>query len=185
MQFLVDLWLPILVSGVAVFIISALNWTVLPTHKTEFAGAKQEDALLAALAAEPPGRYVIPYMGRDGELMKSEEGRARLEKGPIAYITVQARGMPNMGKLMFQSFVSQVVISAFVAYLAWHTVAPGAEYLHVFRVTGTAAFMACALGVISESIWFARPWKSFALHAWDALLYALVTGGVFGWLWMK
>ena len=45
-------------------------------------------------------------------------------------------------------------------------------------------FMTYALGSMSESIWFGRPWSSFALQALDALMYGLILGGVFGWLWM-
>ncbi len=43
--------------------------------------------------------------------------------------------------------------------------------------------MAYAMGTISESSWFAKPWKSLALNTVDSLLYAGVAGGVFGWLW--
>lgn len=184
MQFLSALWLPILVSGAAVFIVSALVWTVLPNHKTEFSGVPNEDAVMDALRAGglAPGRYVVPWMG-GGEAMKTPEGRAKLENGPIAYFTVAPRGMPNMGRMMAQSFVSAVIISAFVGYLAWHTLAPGTGYLAVFRITGTATFMAYALGWISESTWFARPWRSFGWTVIDSLLYAGVAGGVFGWLW--
>ena len=76
-----------------------------------------------------------------------------------------------------------MIISAIVGYLAWHTLAPGTGYLGVFRITGTATFMAYALGWISESVWFARPWRGFAWTVVDSLLYAGVAGGVFGWLW--
>jgi hypothetical protein len=185
MQFLTDLWLPIVVSGVAVFIVSALFWTVLPNHKTEFAGVAGEDAVMNALRAggAKPGRYVVPWMG-EGELMKTPEGRAKLETGPIAYITVAPPGMPNMGKMMGLSLLSAIIISAFVGYLAWHTVGGTAEYLRVFRITGTATFMAYNLGYISESVWFARPWKSYGINAFDSLVYAGVTGGIFGWLWI-
>lgn len=119
MQFLSALWLPILVSGIAVHILSALVWTVLPNHKTEFAGVPVEDAIMNALrsARVVPGRYVVPWMG-GGELMKTPEGKARLAAGPIVYLTVQKPGMPNMGTLMAQTLVSSLVISVFVGYLA-------------------------------------------------------------------
>lgn len=34
-------------------------------------------------------------------------------------------------------------------------------------------------------IWFGKPWKSYALHATDALVYGLLMGGMFGWLWPR
>ena len=81
---------------------------------------------------------------------------------------------------------SAPTLAAYVAALEAALAAalpPAADYLEVFRITGTATFMAYALGAISESIWFARPWKSLAMNTCDALLYAGVAGGVFGWLW--
>ncbi|MFN0099864.1 MAG: hypothetical protein ACKVS7_14415 [Gemmatimonadaceae bacterium] len=183
MEFLVELWLPIVVSGVAVFMMSALNWTALPTHKTEFSGFSNDEAVGAALrsGAGAPGRYVTPnIMGGAGN---TPEGKAKLERGPLAYVTIAPPGAPNMGKMMGLSLLSAILISAFVAYIASNAVAADASYLHVFRITGTVTFMAYALGTISESIWFARPWKSQLLNAFDALLYAGITGGVFGWLW--
>jgi hypothetical protein len=184
MQFLTDLWVPILASGFAIFVMSALVWTVLPNHKTEFAALPTEDAVMAAIrsAGVPPGRYVIPWFG-EGEILKTPEGRAKVEAGPIAYITIAPRGMPNMGRNMGLSLLSSIVVSVFVAYLAWHTLPAGSDYRAVFRVTGTATFMANALGYMAESVWFARPWKSFAIQCFDSLLYALIAGGMFGWLW--
>jgi hypothetical protein len=61
---------------------------------------------------------------------------------------------------------------------------PGTDHLRVFRITGTATFMAYNLGYISEPVWFARPWKSYGISAFDSLVYAGVTGGIFGWLWI-
>ena len=88
-----------------------------------------------------------------------------------------------MGGKLIASFVSYVIIGIFVAYLASRTVAPGAEYLAVFRVTGTTAWLAHGFAGIHESIWFGRPWSTTVKHLADALLYALLTAGVFGWLW--
>lgn len=183
MQFLAELWLPIIVSGVAVFFMSALNWTALPTHKTEFSVFSNEESVLAALRSSGavPGRYVAPNML--GGAGNTPEGKAKLERGPLAYVVIAPPGVPNMGKMMGLSLLSAIVISAFVAYIASNAVAADASYLHVFRITGTVTFMAYAMGPISESIWFARPWGSQLLNAFDSLLYAGITGGVFGWLW--
>ena len=184
MQFLLDLWLPIVVSGVGVFIMSALVWTVLPLHKKEFSGIPNEDAVMAALRKDnlAPGRYVLPWFN-NGEIMKTAEGRAKVEAGPVAYLTIAPPGVTNMGPRLIQSFLSSIVISAFVAYVAWHTIQPGAPYRHVFRITGMATFMSYALGYLAESVWFAKPWKSMAIQCFDSVLYGAVAAGVFGWLW--
>jgi hypothetical protein len=39
MGFVFDLWMPIVLSGIAVFIVSALAWTVFPHHKKESMGS--------------------------------------------------------------------------------------------------------------------------------------------------
>jgi len=184
MQFLLDLWLPIVVSGIGVFVVSALVWTVLPLHKKEFAAIPNEDAVMAAMRKDslPAGRYVVPWFG-EGEILKTPEGRAKLEAGPVAYITIAPRGTTDMAPKLIQSLLSSILISAFVAYIAWHTIQPGAPYRHVFRITGMATFMAYSLGYLAESVWFAKPWKSMAIQFFDSALYGAVAAGVFGWLW--
>jgi hypothetical protein len=184
MQFLAQLWLPILLSAVAVFILSALFHTVVPFHHREWGGLSNEDAVADALRASnpAPGLYTMPFSTVEG--MKNPEWQAKLARGPVAFITVMPKGMRGMGPMLFQSLIYNIVVAVFVAYVASHTVAAGAEYLAVFRVTGTVTFMAYALGQIPDSVWFGRPWKSYGLIAIDALVYSLVTAGIFGWRWV-
>ena len=70
-----------------------------------------------------------------------------------------------------------------VAYLTGLSLGPGTAYGEVFRVSSTVAFTAYAFGVVQESIWFGRPWSTTTKTFFDAGLYGLVTGAVFGWLW--
>lgn len=184
MQFLVDLWLPVLISGLAVFILSALVWTVMPHHKKEFAKLANEGAVLDALRAGNPaaGLYAAPHFA-DMKASETPEGKALMERGPIAHLTIFPGGAPAMGPMMGKSFVYNVVVASFIAYVAWHALPADASYLAVFRITGSVGFMAYALATVPESIWFGRPWSSFLLQAFDALLYSLVLAGVFGWLW--
>ena len=53
----------------------------------------------------------------------------------------------------------------------------------VFRVAGTAAFMAYGLGNLSNGIWKGQPWGMTLKEAADGLVYGLLTAGTFGWLW--
>jgi hypothetical protein len=75
------------------------------------------------------------------------------------------------------------VVSVTAAYLAGRTLSGGEEYLTVFRVSGTAAFLGYALGNIPSSIWRGQLWGTTLKHVLDGLVYALLTAGVFGWLW--
>ena len=71
----------------------------------------------------------------------------------------------------------------FAGYIASRTLDVGTDYLTVFRITGTVAFVGYALGDMPQSIWYKRGWGATFRSMFDGLLYALVTAGVFGWRW--
>lgn len=179
-----SLWLPILLSAVFVWIASALMWTVMPHHKTDWKKLPDEEALRGALKGQnlAPAQYSFPH-APDSAAMKDPEVVRKLQEGPVGVLTIWPSGMPTMGGKMAASFVYYLVVGAIVAYLAGRTVAAGAEYLAVFRVTGTVAWLAYAFGGIPDSIWFGRPWSTTVKILIDGLVYALLTAGVFGWLW--
>jgi hypothetical protein len=179
-----SLVLPILVSAALVWVASALVWMVLPHHKSEWLRLPDEEAFRSALKGRPlaPGRYNVPFATGGAELKNPEMVR-KYEEGPVGILTLFPSGMPKMGGMMVGSFVYYLVVGFVVAYLASRTLATGADYLTVFRVTGTTAWLAYGFAVVPESIWFGRPWRSTVLTLADALLYALLTAGVFGWMW--
>lgn len=182
---LADLWLPILLAAVVTWIIAALFWTVGPHHKHEVAGLPNEDRIMAAMreAGVRPGHYAMPFAGTP-DAMKAPEFRQKLDAGPVGFLTIgTADNARNMGKPMILSLVYYLVVSFFVAYLTSRTVAAGAHYLEVFRVAGTAAFLAYAMGIFPDTIWFQRGWTRAWKQVCDALVMALFTAGVFGWRW--
>jgi hypothetical protein len=182
---LADLWLPIVLAGVIVWIIAALFWTVGPHHQHEFGPMPGEDRVMAAMrdADVRPGHYVLPFAAT-GDAMKSPEYRQKLNAGPVGFVTIgTADNARNMAKPMLLSLIYYLVISLFVAYITSRTVAPGARYLVVFRVAGATAFLAYGAGIIQDTIWFQRGWVRAWKHLFDALVMALFTAGVFGWRW--
>jgi hypothetical protein len=36
---------------------------------------------------------------------------------------------------------------------------------------------------LTSSIWYKKSWSGTLKNVFDGLVYGLVTGGVFGWLW--
>ena len=60
---LMSLWLPILLSAVAVFLASFLVHMVLGYHKTDYARVPDEDRAMDALRSHnlAPGDYLMPY----------------------------------------------------------------------------------------------------------------------------
>jgi hypothetical protein len=181
---IVSLWLAILISAVLVWIISALVWTVLPHHKSDYQALPDEEAALNALRPQnlAPGQYNMPHVPSMGQ-MNEPEVRQKFEAGPVGFLTVVPNGVPSMGMNMMLSVIYYLVISIFVAYLTSRTLAPGADYLAVFRVAGTTAWLAYGWAIIPDAIWFGRPWSAVVKHLIDSLVYALFTAGVFGWLW--
>lgn len=176
-----SLLMPVLLSAVLVFIMSSLVWMVLPHHKSDYKGLPDEDAVMDAVGNVAPGTYNFPHASSPEE-MKSPEMKARVEKGPVGFLTVAA-GSPSMGKNLGTWFVYCLVVSWVVAYVASRTLAPGAEYLLVFQIACTVAWCSYGLSTVADSVWFARPWGHSMKQLFDALLYGLLTGGAFAGLW--
>ena len=78
-----------------------------------------------------------------------------------------------------------VLVAFMAAYLASRTLAPGTHYLQVFRVVGALSFLAYGFGSIQMGIWMGKPWSSVIKDLADALIYGLLSAGVFGWLWPR
>lgn len=179
---LTALWLPIVLSAVVVYIASSLFHMVLPFHRADYDKLPNEDAVLDALRAQNAGGgdYFAPHCVT-AEQRKDPAIKAKFERGPIIFLTVR-HGI-GMAASMIGWLVYCLVVSFFVAYLASRFVAPGTEYLEVFRLTGTAAFLAYAGATPAGSIWMGRKWSTTIRHIIDGLIYALLTAGIFGWLW--
>ena len=185
MVILMALWLPILVAAVVVFAASSIMHMVLPYHKSDYKGLPDEEKTLAVLrsAGLQPGQYVFPYCKHED--MKKPETQEKFKRGPVGIMYVRPNGEVRLGIFLGQWFVFCLVVGVFVAYLTGHTVDPGAHYLKVFRVAGTAAFLAYGLGNLSNGIWKGQPWGVTIKEAVDGLVYGLLTAGVFGWLWPR
>ena len=179
-----SLWLPILLSAVVVFIVSSFVHMVLPWHKNDYPKLPQEDKVMDALRPLniPGGMYMAPRADNSKD-MRSPEFKAKFERGPVLMLNIWENRTLSMTKNLIQWFVYSLVIGIFAAYVASRAVSPGAEYLHVFRFTGVTAFLGYTAASWQESIWYNRAWNLTIKSTIDGLLYALLTAGVFGWLW--
>ena len=181
---LTSLWLPVLLAAVLVFVASSVIHMVLGYHNTDYAKMPREDDVLNALApmAIPPGDYFLPY-GGGMQAFKDPAFQAKWKRGPVATLTVMPSGANFMGTQLAQWFLFAAVTAFFSGYVASRTVPGGADYLIVFRVVGTTAFMGYALGLWQMTIWYKRSVVTTLKSTFDALLYACLTAGAFGWLW--
>ncbi len=183
---LTALWLPILLSGVFAFVASSIIHMALTYHRSDCDPLPTEEPLLDSMRklGVPPGDYFLPHAGSMA-VMKGPEFQARVEKGPIVVMTVlKGKGTP-MGQRLFQWFVFLLVVSLFAGYVASRTLGPGTPAIMVFRIVGTVASAAYALGMWPQSIWWSRKWSTTWKNTFDGLIYALVTAGTFGWLWPR
>lgn len=180
---LTALWLPILLSAVLVFIASSIIHMALAWHSGDFKKFPSEDAVLDALRPFnlPPADYVAPRPASMKE-MGTPEFQAKVARGPRVMVAVlpAANSMPRNLALWF---IYSIVVAAFAAYVAGMTLAPGAEYMAVFRVTSTVTFAGYALALWQNWIWYSRSIGYTVRTTIDGLIYGLLSGGAFGWLW--
>ena len=83
---ILDLWLPILVSGVICFVASSVIWVVIKWHNSDYKKADREDDVRAALKGSAPGFYVLPYC-IDFKEMEKPEVRQKFDDGPNQHST--------------------------------------------------------------------------------------------------
>ena len=128
------------------------------------------------------GMYVYPMC--DHKRMKDPDMVAKLKAGPWGYI-IASSTPPNMGLSLGMWLVNLLLLSTGIAYLASKAFLPSASYMKVFTFVAIAAFIGHGGGILTDSIWKGRPWKAMPSTVFDALVYALLTAGTFGWLWPK
>jgi hypothetical protein len=178
------LWLPALIAAAGVFVASSVIHMLLPYHRTDYEIVPDEDQVMAALRkfSIPPGDYLVPCP-RTPQQMRSQEFVEKRKQGPVAVMTVLQSGAPSMSKNLVNWFVYCVIVSLFVAYLASQALPRGVSFATAFHFTGLFTFGCHALGLWPQSIWYGHAWSTTFKSTVDSLVYAVVTGAAFGWLW--
>jgi hypothetical protein len=186
MTFLSQLWMPIVLSAVLVFIASSLIHMVIKWHAADFHKLSNEDAVRAVVRAgnAAPGQYLVPYCS-DMKDMGTPEFVKKFEEGPVAFLTLKPPGPPRMGGALGLWFLYSLAIAAIAGYVASVAMPHSASLGQVCRVVGGLSFVAYAGGSIQSGIWMGKPWPSVAKDVLDALIYAALTAAAFGWLWPR
>lgn len=185
MDFLVDLWMPIVVSAVLCFVASSIIWMATPLHKHDYKNpGDKEDLILAGLRSWSlaPGLYFVPFMqcNKNLDAAAKKVAEEKMKAGPWATIIV-CNGTPNMGKMLGWWFVHLLLMSVFIAYIASNCNVQGQTYLKVFQVVGATAFLAYGGYALPLSIWHGNPWSQLPGRIIDGLIYACLTAGTFAW----
>jgi hypothetical protein len=179
---LASLWLPILVAAVAVFVVSSIVWMVLPYHKTDWKKIANEEPFLEVVRGQKLAAGMYMYPGCTPGDMKSPEAKARFDKGPWGTLVVLP-GKPGMGRALSLWFLFILLISTCVAYVVGHFNGTAAEPKTVFRFSSAMAWVVFGGSYLPGFIWEGKPGSYAAKGIFDGLLYALVIGAIFMWMW--
>ena len=181
---LLSLWIPILLSAVVVFVASSVIHMALTYHRSDYSRLPNEDKAMEELRKFqiPPGDYLVPCAGSMKD-MKTPEFQEKWKKGPVIVMTVMKSGAPSMGKRLTLWFIFCLAVGFVAAYVTSRALGPGVRYLSVFRFAGCTAFVGYTFSLWQYSIWYDRSWKTTLKSTIDGLIYALLTAGIFGWLW--
>jgi hypothetical protein len=200
MEFLTELWMPILVSAVVTWIAGAVIWMALPHHKKDMSELPNQKDVIEKIRALglPPGNYMFPGGGCSKEAMKDPEVQRCWKEGPLGFISLW-KTPPKMGPSMIGTFCVNLAVSVTIAYLAWVTIGgveagtmggvagvearPGLTFLSVFQVTGTAGILAYAFSHIPNALWFGTAKRAIVMNIIDGVVYGCITGAIFAWLW--
>jgi hypothetical protein len=178
-----SLLLPIVVSAVAVFVVT-LVVHMTPWHRRDYLRLPDEDGVMRALRPFniPPDDYAVPHPG-SGDYMKSPEYDAKREGGPVMFVTVLPSGPWNIGRIMGSWLGFVLVVSASVAWVVGTMVPPGGDRHVVFHDVAIMTFLIFAMGPVPMSIWYNRKWSTTLRNAVDSLLCALAAGWIFSMMW--
>ena len=179
---LAELWLPILLSAVFVFIASNILWMALPFwHSRDYRTTGNDAAYIAASSSLQPGMYMFPKM--DWKTMTPEQQK-EWAAGPSALMYLKNPSAFSFPTTLGTYFLYTIVGSFCAAYIAEETIPRGAEYMRVFQIAGAAGMIFWSFGTnVSDSIWYGKPWGVAIKHVIDGLIFGLLIGGTFGWLW--
>lgn len=181
---LLELWLPMLLSAVLVFVVSWVFHVLLPIHRSDHVRLPGEDTILSVMRDQKvgPGTYFFPYC-KDLKGLSSDEMQEKFKRGPVGIMTVLPPGPPAMGRNLALWFLFALLIAFVSAYVAAVALPRGADYLLVHRVAGSVAITGFAASYISDSIWKGQRWSVTLKFVIEGIVYGMLTGGTFGWLW--
>ena len=80
-------------------------------------------------------------------------------------------------------FAYLVVVGIFAAYVTSRALPAASAGGEVLRFVSTTAFMGYAVALWQMSIWYQRSWGTTIKATIDGLIYGLVTGAIFMYMW--
>jgi hypothetical protein len=184
MQDYLHLWLPVLLTAMAVFIASSLIHMVIQWHKSDYKKLSNEDAVRDAIRAGSPGpgQYILPHCAE----MKDMQGDAMKQKfvdGPVGFLTLRRNGPPTMGACLLQWFVYTLAVAAISGSIALRVFGVWGNAHSAGHLVGLVSFLTYTGGSVQYGIWMGKPWGSVAKDALDGLIYGAISMLIFTYMW--
>ena len=180
------LWMPILVSAVFVLIALVVIHMLPGWHKSDMAAVPGEDKVMETLRGlnVQPGEYRFPYGNTTAE-MTAPAFVEKMKAGPVGTMTIWPSGEHHFGKMIGP------VVRLFAAHRRARRLHHGpyprtgrAVPRSVPRERHGGVLLLCGRALAELDL----VGQEHAIHAHvlvDGLVYALVTGATFGWLWPR
>ena len=183
MELLLPLWLPILLSAAAVWIVSAIVWMALPHHKGDFIGLADEDGFMDYIRKSgiKPGNYGFPDC-RGRAAMNSEKVQMAWKEGPVGHLSVWQTPL-TMGDKLVATFIVYLVVSTLIAYLTRVALPGAAPFARVFQVAATAGILAYCFSFLPSAVWWGSYKRTIVANVVDGIIYGAITGAIFAWRW--
>ena len=181
---LMQLWLPIVLGAVVVFITSSLVHMVFKWHNSHYLKLPNEDEVRAAIrkGGAAPGHYVVPHC-LDMKDMQSPAMQQKLNEGPVGHFFIRPNGVGSLGKHLGAWFALSLGVAFLAAYVAAHSLPAGTAPMAVLRVIWVIGFLAYGAGPVMDAIWHDRPRDEVLKDLLDALIYGASTALPFALLW--
>lgn len=100
-------------------------------------------------------------------------------------VTVLPNAPWSMGRNLGLWFLYCLVVSWFAAFVAAMALPSSAGHRAVFHFTCLTSFIGYSLALWQMSIWYRRAWSTTIKATLDGVIYALLTGATFAWLWPR
>ncbi len=187
MSLLLPLWLPILLSAIAIWFISTIASMALPHHKQDWINLPDpptgEDNFMDDLRkrAIPPGNYLFPDF-RTPAALKSPKVEQALKQGPVGHLSIWKTPV-TMGDKLLGAFIVHLIVAILIAYLTRLALPTSAPFAKVFQFAATAGILAYSFSSIPSALWFGAYKRTIIASVVDGIVFGLVIGAIFAWRW--
>jgi hypothetical protein len=181
-----ELWLPTLLSAVAVFILSSIIHMVVPWHRNDYTKFPDEAGVLDALRAFnlASGEYMAPRPASRAD-MGSPEFAEKVKRGPLVILNVASGDSVSLARPLILWLVYVIVVSAMAGHIAYPRHDLQVDSRSIFHTVALTSLLAYAGALWQQTIWFRKPWLTSLKSTFDGLIYAVVTGLIFVYFWPK